>query len=200
MLTNRARTDPTIAAQREAEYLASRPYQVLKDTKGLSSLTADEKAAYATSRLLETGAWKAFTEQQQKEFWKLVQEQRIPQPLPIPQDLGKDVRGRDIGSYTPEEYRAYKNRQVQLAKFKRESERFASKRKDPKEPGQDSAGVLDEQNRRKVVAGLRGRAMGRYEGNPEWDDIVPIAQVEGEGALSQIAYTEEYAEGIVDSP
>lgn len=39
--------------------------------------------------------------------------------------------------------------------------------------------------------------MGRYEGNPEWDDIVPIAQVEGEGALSQIAYTEEYAEGTI---
>jgi len=37
--------------------------------------------------------------------------------------------------------------------------------------------------------------MGRYEGDPEWDDIVPIPQDDGEGALAQIAYTEEYSEG-----
>lgn len=159
-------------------------------------MTADEKAAYATSRFLETGSWRAFTEQQQKEFWKLVKEQRIPQPLPKPRDLGKDARGRDVGSYTPQEYQSYKKREEQLAKFWRESKSFASSRSGGKELGEESPGVIEERNRRKVIAGLRGKAMGKYEGNPEWDDVVPIPQEEGEGALAQIAYTEEYSEGM----
>jgi protein farnesyltransferase/geranylgeranyltransferase type-1 subunit alpha len=37
--------------------------------------------------------------------------------------------------------------------------------------------------------------MGKYESEPEWDDVVPIPQDDGEGALAQIAYTDEYAEG-----
>lgn len=39
--------------------------------------------------------------------------------------------------------------------------------------------------------------MGIYEKNPIWDDVVPIAQDDGEGALAQIAYTDEYAEGKI---
>jgi hypothetical protein len=38
---------------------------------------------------------------------------------------------------------------------------------------------------------LQGKKMGLYEGNSEWDDVV---------ALAQIAYTDEYAEGIFPSP
>ncbi|KAK6612347.1 prenyltransferase alpha subunit [Botrytis cinerea] len=38
--------------------------------------------------------------------------------------------------------------------------------------------------------------MGIYEKNPIWDDVVPIAQDDGEGALAQIAYTDEYAEAM----
>lgn len=38
--------------------------------------------------------------------------------------------------------------------------------------------------------------MGRYESDPAWDDVVPIPQDDGEGALAQIAYTDEYAEGM----
>lgn len=39
--------------------------------------------------------------------------------------------------------------------------------------------------------------MGRYESDPVWDDVVPIPQDDGEGALAQIAYTDEYAEGTI---
>lgn len=42
--------------------------------------------------------------------------------------------------------------------------------------------------------------MGIYEKNPIWDDVVPIAQDDGEGALAQIAYTDEYAEGKISNP
>ncbi|APA09726.1 protein farnesyltransferase/geranylgeranyltransferase type I alpha subunit [Sclerotinia sclerotiorum 1980 UF-70] len=38
--------------------------------------------------------------------------------------------------------------------------------------------------------------MGIYEKNPIWDDVIPIAQDDGEGALAQIAYTDEYAEAM----
>ncbi|KAF5871660.1 putative protein farnesyltransferase geranylgeranyltransferase type i alpha subunit protein [Botrytis fragariae] len=38
--------------------------------------------------------------------------------------------------------------------------------------------------------------MGIYERDPIWDDVVPIAQDDGEGALAQIAYTDEYAEAM----
>ena len=157
-------------------------------------MTADEKAAYATYRFLDTGAWRTFTEPQQKEFWRLVVDQRIPQPLPKPQDLGKDARGREIGSYTPEEYRAYRKREEQLKGFIKESERFRSKNR-KQGSAEEGQGVIEEGNRRKVIAGLRGKVMGRYEGNPVWDDVVPIPQEEGEGALAQIAYTDEYVEG-----
>lgn len=53
----------------------------------------------------------------------------------------------------------------------------------------------EERNRRKLVARLEGRRMGQYESDPLWDDVVPIPQNEGEGALAAIAYTDEYAEG-----
>ncbi|KUJ15553.1 farnesyltransferase-like protein [Mollisia scopiformis] len=38
--------------------------------------------------------------------------------------------------------------------------------------------------------------MGKYEGDPVWDDVVPIPQDDGEGALAAIAYTDEYAEAM----
>lgn len=42
--------------------------------------------------------------------------------------------------------------------------------------------------------------MGIYDKDPIWDDVVPIAQDDGEGALAQIAYTDEYAEGEIVAP
>jgi len=41
--------------------------------------------------------------------------------------------------------------------------------------------------------------MGQYELDPLWDDIVPIPQEDGKGALAQIAYSDEYAEGMIAS-
>ncbi|KAF4629344.1 hypothetical protein G7Y89_g8805 [Cudoniella acicularis] len=190
--------DPTIAAQLEAEYLASRPYQVLKDQKGLLHLTANEKSAYANYRFLDTGVWRTWPAAQQKEFWKAVEAQKIPIPLPKPADLGRDSRGKEIGSYTPEEFKQYRKRERDLGDLRRESERFRERRVLKKE--EDSEGIEgeieDERNRRKLIGLLRGKKMGIYEGDPEWDDVVPIPQDDGEGALAQIAYTDEYAEAM----
>jgi len=38
--------------------------------------------------------------------------------------------------------------------------------------------------------------MAKYEGNPIWEDVIPIPQDDGEGALAAIAYTDEYAEAM----
>jgi hypothetical protein len=39
------------------------------------------------------------------------------------------------------------------------------------------------------------REGSRLAEDPEWEDVVPIAHQEPEGALAAIAYPEEYAEG-----
>jgi protein farnesyltransferase/geranylgeranyltransferase type-1 subunit alpha len=187
-------TDPTIAAKLEAEHLASRPYQVLKDEKGLPNLTPNEKAAYINYRFLETGAWKSWPAPQQKEFWKAVEQQKIPIPLPKPKDLGKDSKGRDIGSYTPEEFKLYQKKEGDLQALRIKSAWFRERGKE-RDKEKDIGVIEDERNLRKLIGVLQGKKMGKYEGDPKWDDVVPIPQDDGEGALAQIAYTDKYAEG-----
>ena len=162
-------------------------------------MTASEKTAYATYIFLDTGAWQHWNETQQKEFWKAVEQQQIPTPLPKPKVLGKDFRGRDIGTYTPEEYKVYERSLRDIQKLRADSDRFEGRRnqvgKDWTEE-EEEVQFNEERNRRKLLGHLMRKRMGKYEGNPVWDDIVPIPQDDGEGALAQIAYTDEYAEGI----
>lgn len=57
--------------------------------------------------------------------------------------------------------------------------------------------IQEEKKRRVKIAELEGRTMpGIYEGDPLWDDVVPIPQDDGERPLAAIAYTDEYAEGM----
>lgn len=137
--------------------------------------------------------WKSWPAPQQKEFWKAVEQQKIPIPLPKPKDLGKDSKGRDIGSYTPEEYKLYQRKEGDLQVLREKSALFKEGRQLGKE--RDIGDIEEERSRRKLIGVLQGARMGKYEGNPEWDDVVPIPQDDGEGALAQIAYTDEYAEG-----
>lgn len=59
--------------------------------------------------------------------------------------------------------------------------------------------IKAEKERRKEMAALTralyGVKMGPYSSDPEWDDVVPIPQMEPEGALAAIAYPEDYDEG-----
>ncbi|KAK2629990.1 hypothetical protein QTJ16_000810 [Diplocarpon rosae] len=184
----------TIAAEREAEYRASRPYQELKDTRGFSQLTPSEKLSYATAVLLETGAWKTWAPPQQKEFWRLVAQQKIPTPLPTPRRLGQDPRGIELGSYTPVEYRLWKGRERDLRRLREQSDTFRNTRVCG-ESATDGE-VEEERIRRKLLGKLQGSRMGVYEGDPKWDDVIPLTQDDGEGALAAIAYTDEYAEAM----
>ena len=191
-------SDPTIAAKLEAEYLSSRPYQVLASTKGFPNLTPGEKAAYANAIFLETGTWRSWPAAQEAEFWKVVKEQKIPIPLPKPRLLGKDSRGLDLGKYTPREFELWERRERDLAALRGKSRAFKERRESLREKGEsiDIGEVEDERNRRKLIGQLRGSRMGKYESDPVWDDVVPIPQDDGKGALAAIAYTDEYAEGL----
>lgn len=137
--------------------------------------------------------WRTWPAPQQKEFWKAVEQQKIPIPLPKPKDLGKDRKGRDIGSYTPAEYKTYQKTERDLLALREKSTRFRERR--PKDAGTEIGDAEEERNRRKLIGILQGKKMGRYESDPDWDDVVPIPQDDGEGALAAIAYTDEYAEG-----
>lgn len=188
-----AQTDPTIAAKLEAEYLSSRQFLTLAETKGVSALSGNERTAYASSKFLETGIWRSWADKEQKEFWKQCEQLKVPTPLSKPQDLGRDSRGREIGSYSVLEYKEYLKVQQDVQGLRRKSEGFKQRR----EEGRDIEGeVEDERSRRKLIGGLSGKKMGIYEGDPEWDDVVPIPQDDGENALAAIAYTDEYAEGM----
>jgi protein farnesyltransferase/geranylgeranyltransferase type-1 subunit alpha len=154
----------------------------------------NERAAYAASKFLESGSWRAWGDKEQTEFWKQCEAHKVPIPLPKPKDLGRDIRGREIGNYSVEEYNGYLRVQREIRGLKRESEKFREKRRLGKEITE--ADFEDERSRRKLIGGLQGNKMGKYEGDPEWDDVVPIPQDDGENALAAIAYTDEYAEGI----
>lgn len=62
--------------------------------------------------------------------------------------------------------------------------------------------IKAEKARRQEIAYLHqelygtGTPSNSYVEDPEWDDVVPIPQEEPEGALSTIAYEEDYADGM----
>ncbi|KAK6585819.1 hypothetical protein PZA11_000876 [Diplocarpon coronariae] len=184
----------TIAAELEAEYLASRPYQVRRDSEGFTQLAARDKQRYAHAVLLETGAWQTWARPQQEDFWRLVEQQQIPIPLPKPRSLGQDGRGSALGSYTPAAYRLWERRERASRAVREASDEFRSRRVAGE--GAAAGEAEEERARRRLLGNLRGRKMGLYEGDPDWDDVVPLAQDDGAGALAAIAYTDEYAEAM----
>jgi hypothetical protein len=224
----------TIDAKLQAEYLASRPLQVLLNSKGWTNLTTTEKTAYANFKLLESEAYLGWSSAQQKDFLRLCENQNIPVPLPEPEQLGKDSSGRRIEEYSLEEYAKWREGRQQLERLREESRRFKEwdlrqKRKNKEsfiakpvlkkragEIGDVALSDLEkkvekikiedtpiteedyqaEKQRRVRIAELEGGKMpGIYEGDPDWDDVVPIPQDDGEKPLAAIAYTLEYAEG-----
>lgn len=89
-----------------------------------------------------------------------------------------------------------------VAELERESKRFREKRGEGVVFTEEE--VEEERRRRKLISVLGGKrdrygargGGGRYEGDPRWDDVVPVEQEDGEGALAQIAYSGEYCEGM----
>ena len=59
----------------------------------------------------------------------MVEKLKIPSPLPKPRDLGKDFLGRSIGSYTPIEYKLYRERDDNLALLRAKSRLFRDRQR-----------------------------------------------------------------------
>jgi hypothetical protein len=63
-------------------------------------------------------------------------------------------------------------------------------------PLTDQDKQAEEKRRNEISRMESGKDAERYEGNPSWDDVVPIPQDDGEKPLAAISYTAEYAEGM----
>jgi hypothetical protein len=102
-----------------------------------------------------------------------VEKYKIPTPLPKPRELGKDSLGKDLGSYTPKEYRLWKEgedkKEIKLRGLRAESrgfrQRYLSERKGKEESKVTDQEIEEERQRRREIGQLRG------EGTFYWSRI-----------------------------
>ncbi|KAI1104853.1 protein prenylyltransferase [Jackrogersella minutella] len=196
-------------------YYDTNPFQKTYEEHGLNGMTAANQQVYLNQRYLKPGAAKVLSNKSQKELWKQLGEANVPiRRLPRPRDnqWGRDKNGRDVGDYTIEEWEAHEAKGVKLLSLINKSRAFRRKRDRFQEldhwPFSDSEtpftlteeDVDAERARRKEMAELRkdlyGSKSDPYALDPDWDDVIPMPQVEPEGSLASIAYPDEYAEAM----
>ncbi|KAI1480194.1 protein prenylyltransferase [Daldinia eschscholtzii] len=192
-------------------YYETNPYQKSFEQLGLHGMTPADRQAYLNQEYLKPGAAKTLSNKAQKELWKQLNEANVPiRSLPRPRDhqWGRDKYGRDIGDYTVEEYEAREAKEVKLLLLLDESSAFKVKRTKANKdnPNLEKTYTCTEEDgeaeraRREEMSQLQqdlyGTKMDPYELDPDWDDVVPIPQIEPEGALATIAYPDEYAESM----
>jgi hypothetical protein len=201
---NKQTAKVTVREKKIAEYQASRPYENVDDTK----LTAAQRLNKAYSGLAASGNWEKLSEAQQKEFHKHFDKEKIPWPIPKWQhewDLlqleKKDFRGKVLGTYTIAEWKVREKGERAKESLEHSSFTFKLQKMATDSVGADISAeeVQAERERRQKLAALEGKRVGRYRGDPLWDDVIPIPQDEGKDALAAIAYTDEYAEGMFQS-
>jgi protein farnesyltransferase/geranylgeranyltransferase type-1 subunit alpha len=139
-----------------------------------------------------------FANKTEREFWKFVTKEGLPiRRLPRDYAWGKDRSGRDIGTYSPDELEQRTLKHAKLASLQIQHRQFLKKRELQNEVSTEE--INAEKTRRKAMAALKrdlyGEITGSLAQDPEWDDVIPIPQNEPEGALAQIAYPDDYAEG-----
>jgi protein farnesyltransferase/geranylgeranyltransferase type-1 subunit alpha len=139
-----------------------------------------------------------FANKTEREFWKFVTKEGLPiRRLPRDYAWGKDRSGRDIGTYSPDELEQRTLKHAKLTSLQIQHRQFLKKRELQTEVSTEE--INTEKTRRKAMAALKrdlyGEITGSLAQDPEWDDVIPIPQNEPEGALAQIAYPDDYAEG-----
>jgi protein farnesyltransferase/geranylgeranyltransferase type-1 subunit alpha len=164
-------------------------------------LTPAERKTYTHTKLiLPVSQYNVpLSNKSEREFWKTVAKENLPiRRLPKDHTWGKDKTGREIGTYKLEELKQRQIKQAKLSALNLLHRQFLTKRQ------QDSDKVTQEdidteKKRRREMAALKKDLYGEFTGllakDPLWDDVIPIPQNETEGALAQIAYPEDYAEG-----
>lgn len=174
-----------------------------------------DRQAFLNQEYLKPGAAKTLSNKAQKELWKQLNEANVPlRSLPSVRDnqWGIDKNGRNVGEYTIDEYRAFEAKKTQLLRLSEESWIFKSRRQQATDGDGYLVGdtvqpfscteddVEAEKVRRREMAQLKKDLYGvktdPYGLDPDWDDVVPIPQVDPEGALAAIAYPDDYAEAM----
>ncbi|KIH88349.1 protein farnesyltransferase/geranylgeranyltransferase type-1 subunit alpha [Sporothrix brasiliensis 5110] len=200
----------TVDERSHDRYYQGRPYARVSDTAGISALSPADRTAWASAKLLGTTARNngrsGLSNKAQKELWRHVNEASLPlRTLPrpsasSPSPWGRDKSGRPIGDYSFDEFRQRTEKRVRLTALEVAHHAYLAKRDDDAvQVTPDDVQV--ERQRRADIAVLRmelygQRTGGAYAQDPDWDDVVPIALDEPEGALAAIAYPDTYAEAI----
>jgi protein farnesyltransferase/geranylgeranyltransferase type-1 subunit alpha len=175
-------------------YWLTNPLQKIVEEQGFTSLNPADTRTYFNLLLVRTsGQVDKLSKKGVKELWKQLSDANIPLRAgsrPTDNQWGRDKNGRDIGNYTLDEYAAYKKKESKLTDLRLESYLFNKDRsrahwktknhltseiytlaeddiKAEKQRRQDMAILTSE---------LYGETTGRYEIDPEWDDVVPIPQ------------------------
>lgn len=194
----------TIAERTLQHYHETNPLAAKFHQGGLSSLTPAEKKTYTHARLINPLAQQRviLSVKSEREFWKHVTKESLPiRHLPKSYNWGKDKSGRDIGTYSIPEFEARSVKQLRLSSLNLLHQSFVTRREIAKSKGEDVTDeeITAERTRRNEMATLKrdlyGEISGSLASDPEWDDVIPIANEEPEGALAQIAYPDDYAEG-----
>ncbi|KAK8017475.1 prenyltransferase alpha subunit [Apiospora rasikravindrae] len=211
-----SKTQTVFERAQAAHDLTRPPYdKEREELGGLHALSTVEKTAYANWFCTAPDEYAFLSKKAQKELWKQVNETNRPLrrgqiDKPKPDQWGKDKLGRNIGDYTVQQYEQRIEKQAQLTCLKALGRSFASKRLYASKGLVDSStgetytlteeDIKAEKQRRKEMAALTkdlyGEKKGPYSTDPEWDDVVPVPQMEPEGALAAIAYPEDYAESM----
>lgn len=167
-------------------------------------MTPAERKTYAHTQLIQPVAkyQVTFSNKTEREFWKTVTKESLPiRRLPKDHDWGKDKTGRDIGTYKLDDFKQRQIKQAKLTALDLQHRHFLTRRSKQQQGGAEvtKEDIDAEKKRRKEMAALKKDLYGEFTGllakDPLWDDVIPIPQNETEGALAQIAYPEDYAEG-----
>jgi protein farnesyltransferase/geranylgeranyltransferase type-1 subunit alpha len=139
----------------------------------------------------------------EREYWKSVNKEALPiRRLRKDYTWGKDRSGRDLGAYKIGDFEQRSLKQARLTALDILHRRFLANRDVARREGKEiySDVVEEEKSRRKAMTDLRrelyGDQTGSLANDPAWDDVIPIPQNEPDGALAQIAYPDDYAEGM----
>lgn len=189
---------------------------------GLSSLTTAEKTVWVNSQFARSQALRSkLGTKAQRDLWRQVNEASLPvrtlKPAPTKTQQhvwGTDKSGRDAGAHPIPQFDERTEKRTRLTGLIAASKAFEQHRDRARRGVPDpatgdktvllEADVEAERARRKEMAALRADLYGErttggggtYAGDPEWDDVTPVALEEPEGALAAIAYPDDYAEAV----
>ncbi|KAG6169086.1 hypothetical protein E4U24_002917 [Claviceps purpurea] len=197
---------PETVGQRTIQrFYQTNPAEKRFEEVGFPGLTPQEKTAYTHTKLVlpVVDHRVPLSNKAEREYWKQVTKDGLPiRRLRKDYVWGKDKSGRDIGTYKLEDFQHRTLQQARLSALDILHHQFLSKRKNALANGCDMSEqeIVDEKTRRKEMSALRkelyGQITGSLANDPEWDDVIPIPHSEPADALAQIAYPDDYAEGV----